>query len=456
MARDTQDMNSQRQTIAVSQLLATYAVDMQWSSIPSPVIHEAKRALIDALGVAIAGSRDPVVEKTLAVYAARGGRPEARLVGRDDRMDVLSATLLNGVATHALDFDDTHADFFYHGTVPVAPVVWALGESIRCSGREFLTAFVAGWEVGARIGRAVYPSLYHKGWQGTSTVGTFAAAVAAGKLLKLDAKAMCNALGLAAAQAGGTRQMLGTMTKPFQVGKAAMNGLLAAMLSKEGVTSSLIAIEGPLGFAALTAPSFDLTGTVQDFATRYELLRNTYKPYSCCLKHHPVVDAFLELRRKHGVTPPRLQSAVCTVYPALLDSANVDEPVTGPQGKFSVQHSAAVALTDNLAMLAQYTTQRVLDPKLAELRHKLSFIPDARMASEQCEVTANCNDGASVTVRINGARGGIANPLSDKDIEGKFRESTNPYIDASRQDRVLASIHALDAARDIAAVVAAW
>ncbi|HEX2825895.1 MAG TPA: MmgE/PrpD family protein [Burkholderiales bacterium] len=439
-----------------TETLARYAAELTWETLPEAVVAEAKRAILDFHGAAIAGSRDAVVDKLLAVYAARAGAPEASLVGRERKADVLSAALINGAAGHALDFDDTHADFFYHGTVPVAPVVWALGESLGASGRELLTAFVAGWEVGARIGRAVYPHLYHKGWQGTATVGTFAAAVAAGKLLKLDVHGMRNAIGLAASQAGGTRQMLGTMSKPFQCGKAGMNGLLGALLSREGLTSSLVALEAPLGFAALTSPSYDLEKAVGDPGTRWELLRNTYKPYSCCLKHHATVDAFLALRRTHDVTPEHLRSATCVVYPAVLDTANVDEPRTGPEGKFSVQHSAAVALTDNRAALAQYSDERVRDPKLAVLRRKLRFIPDAAVRPDQCEVTAETTDGTTIKVRVEEALGGIGRPLSDADLEAKFRDIASPVADAARQDRLLSAFRALERVADVRSVTADW
>ncbi len=442
--------------VEATRILAGFAVDLRWEHMPSKVVQEAKRALVDCLGVAYAGSRDPVAEKTLKVYAARGGKAEAHLVGHDRKLDLLSATLLNGIAMHALDFDDTHADFFYHGTVPVAPAVWALGETLHCTGRELLTAFVVGWEVGARIARAVYPALYLKGWQGTATVGTFAATAAAGRLLGLDEHGMRNAFGLAAAQAGGTRQMLGTMSKPFQVGKASMNGVLSALLSKEGVTSSLVALEAPLGFVALTASKFDLTLAVRDRFENYELLRNTYKPYPCCLKHHAVVDAFLSLQRDHGVTPARLRQAVCTVYPALLDTANVDEPATGAEGKFSVQHSAAVALADGAAALPQYTDERVRDPLLAALRKKLKFVADARIGPAQCELQVECTDGARIRLKIEHAQGGIDRPLSDDEIEAKFLTTAASVAGADRLKRTLEEIRSLETVPDVALIPQAW
>jgi len=441
---------------SATEKLAQFASGLRWEDIPPEVIHEAKRAILDCHGVAFAGSQDSLLEKMRSVYIARAGAPEATLVGYPKKLDILSATLLNGTAAHALDFDDTHADFFYHATVPVAPVVWALGELQHASGRDLLTAFVAGWEVGARIARALYPGIYLRGWQGTATIGNFAAAAAAGRLLELTLAEMRNAFGLAGAQAGGTRQMLGTMSKPFQVGKSAMNGLLSALLSKEGVSSSPIVLEAPLGFAALTSPTCDFGGAMSDLGDRFELLRNTYKPYACCLKHHAVVDAFLKLINENKLSPDRLLSASCAVCPTLLDTANVTEPVTGSEGKFSVQHSAAVALTDRQAGLAQYTDQRVQDQKLAEVRRKLQFVADPEVAADECRLTAECADGNSYSVHIQHAQGGIFYPLSDDALKSKFRLVVGSVSDASAQDRAMEAILSLDVVNDVSAITALW
>jgi 2-methylcitrate dehydratase PrpD len=439
--------------VEATRLLATFVAELRFDAIPTTVIDEAKRALVDYQGVALAGSRDALFEKLNAVYRTRGGAPEARLIDGSRKTDVLSAALLNGAAAHTLDFDDTHADFFYHGTVPVAPAVWALGEFLQVSGREFLTALVAGWDVGARIARALNPSIYAKGWQNTPTIGTFAAACSAARLLKLDIDETRHAIGLAATQASGTRQMHGTMSKPFQVGKASMNGVLSALLSREGVSTSPIALEAPLGFAKLMAQEFDLEIAVAQLGARFELLRNIYKPYACCLLHHPLVEAFMALHREHGVSAERLLSAECRVYASVLDSTNVDDPTTGAQGKFSIQHAAAVVLADNAAGLEQYTTERVLDPALATLRGKMRFVADPALTSYDCVVTARCTDGATVEVRINKPRGCIDNPLSNADLEAKFRDAARESINVQRQDRTLAAIHSLDSAADIAAVV---
>lgn len=439
--------------IEVTRLLAQHAVRLAWRDVPPDVVHEAKRALIDFLGVAFAGSREPLIGKLKAIHATRGGEPQARLVGEARKTDVMTAAFVHCAAGHALDFDDTHADFYYHGSVAVAAAAWATGQMLRANGRDAMLAFIAGWEVGARLARALNPSIYIEGWQNTPTCGTFAATVAAGKLLGLDAAAMCHALGMAASQASGSRQNHGSMGKPFQVGKAAMNGVLGALAAREGVTSSTQAIEGPLGFARLHARTFDLRLAVEALGKRFELRRNMYKPYACCLPHHAAIDAMFALRRAHGVMPEAVERIVCAMPAGTLDASTcIDEPVNGLEGKFSARHSAAVALSDDAAGLAQYTDERVRDVQLAPLRRAIEFIADTTLARGQCIAQARLRNGTSVNVRIDRPRGQLANPLSDDDLARKFCANTAGLLPAQGPTRALQRLWALDAATDIVAV----
>ncbi|SAK62546.1 MmgE/PrpD family protein [Caballeronia ptereochthonis] len=443
----------QGRDIEVTRLLAEHAVRLVHADVPPAVVDEAKRALVDYQGVALAGSREPLIGKLKRVYAVRGGAPEARLIGEDRKTDALTAAFINCASGHALDFDDTHADFFYHGSVPVAAAVWSVGEMLRASGRDVLLAFVAGWDVGARIARALNPSIYDQGWQNTPTSGTFAATVAAGKLLRLDADQMRHALGMAASQASGSRQNHGSMGKPFQVGKAAMNGVLAALAAREGVTSSMVAIEAPLGFAMLTARTFDLRRAVDGLGDRFELQRNMYKPYACCLPHHAAIDAMFALRHEHGVMPEHVERIVCQMPAGTLDaSTSIDEPSTGLQGKFSARHSAAVALTDDAAGLAQYTDERVRDARLAPLRRAIDFVADKTLERGQCIAEAKLRDGSTVSVRVDHPRGQLANPLSDEELVRKFCANVGGILDAGRQTRALQRLWALETADDIAEV----
>ncbi|MHB1419088.1 MAG: MmgE/PrpD family protein, partial [Bacillota bacterium] len=234
--------------MTLTQGLADFVVRTSYEDLPQLAIHEAKRCLFDWLGVALGASEHPIVDMLLDAAAELGSAPRATVLGRDARVDLLWAALINGAMSHIHDYDDTHLDTVLHPSVSVIPAILALAESEHIDGRTLITAFVLGYEVEARVALSVYPSHYNKGWHITGTAGTLGAAAASGKILGLDTQQVTYALGIASTQAAGMREMFGTMCKPFHAGKAAANGLLAALLAKKGFNSSLKALEAPRGF----------------------------------------------------------------------------------------------------------------------------------------------------------------------------------------------------------------
>ncbi|MFW6149851.1 MAG: MmgE/PrpD family protein [Atribacterota bacterium] len=229
--------------------LVKWIINTKYENIPRDVIHEAKRSLFNWLGVAIGACYHPSVEIILSLADEVGGKEQASILGRKEKLNVLFASLVNGMTSHIFDFDDTHLETVLHPSSPVAPVVFSLGELYNLKGDDLLTAFILGAEAECRISQAVCPDHYNVGWHVTATAGNFGAAIAAGKILALDEEKLGYAIGIAATQASGLREMFGTMSKPFNPGKSAMNGLLAAMLAKKGFTSSLQGIEAKAGFA---------------------------------------------------------------------------------------------------------------------------------------------------------------------------------------------------------------
>jgi len=210
------------------------------------------------------------------------------------------AALMNGITSHTFDFDDTHLKTVIHPSGPVASAILALTETRRVTGPEFLHAFVLGVEVSCRIGNAVYPSHYDVGWHITGTTGVFGAAAATGRLLRLDEQQMTWALGIAATQASGLREMFGTMCKPFHPGNAARNGLLAALLARTNFTSSSQAIEAPRGFANVLATERRYEEITEHLGSTWEILENTYKPFACGIVIHPTIDGCIQLRNDAG------------------------------------------------------------------------------------------------------------------------------------------------------------
>src|SRR3984893_668634 len=296
-------MNDIPQT-AVTRELARFVVESRWSSIPPEICHEAKRALLNWAGCALGGCRDETVDTALAALAEFAGPPQATVLGRSERLDILNAAALNALGSNILDFDDTHLRTVIHPTVPVAAALLALAERTRVSGEYFLHAFILGVEVECHVGNAISPEHFASGWHITSTCGIFGAAAACAKLLGLDAKRTAWALGLAANQAAGTTGAHGSMTKSWNMANAARNGLVAALLAEKGFTSTEQALEAERGgFTRVFAQRRDLDEIVRGLGETWELAQNTYKPYPCGIVGDPVIDACLEVRKEARGAP---------------------------------------------------------------------------------------------------------------------------------------------------------
>ncbi len=283
----------------VTRKLARFVVETRPENIPDTVRHEARRALLNWLGCAIGGARHPAVDAALAALAQFSGAPDASVLGRSERLDILHAALMNGISSHVLDFDDTQHPTLIHPSGPVIPAALALAEKERLPGEALIHSIVLGIDIACRVGRAVFPAHYRAGWHITGTAGVFGAAAAAGALLRLSEQQMTWALGLAATQASGLREMFGTMSKSLHPGRAAQNGLAAAFLARAGFTSSERGIEAPAGFAHVLSSEQDFSQALDDLGKRFELMTNTYKPYACGLVIHPVIDGCLALRAQH-------------------------------------------------------------------------------------------------------------------------------------------------------------
>ncbi|HZI82475.1 MAG TPA: MmgE/PrpD family protein, partial [Casimicrobiaceae bacterium] len=299
--------------------LARFVTAADARGLPARVRHEAKRALLNWLGCAIGAARHETVEHAIAAFAPFAGPPQATVLGRRERFDILHVALLNGTASHTFDFDDTHLKTIIHPTGPVASALLALAEHAPVGGGDFIHAFVLGTEVECRIGNAVYPSHYDVGWHITGTAGVFGAAAAAGRLLGLSERQLVWALGIAATQASGLREMFGSMCKPLHVGLAARNGLAAALLARQDFTSSAEAIEGRRGFANVLATERDFSRITEGLGETWELDANSYKPFACGVVVHPAIDGCLQLRAEHRLAPPAIEAIELRVHPLVLE-----------------------------------------------------------------------------------------------------------------------------------------
>ena len=430
--------------------LAEFAAGSRWSDVPQEVRHEGERAFLNWLGCAIAGCRDDSVERLLSALREFAGAPQATLIGRGERLDALTAACVNGTASNRLDFDDTHLRTVIHPTVPVAAALLALAEHRPLTGAEFLHAFVLGIDAECRIGNAVSPEHYESGWHITATCGVLGAAVACGKALQLDAQRMTWAIGIAATQAAGLMDTLGTMCKSYNMGHAARNGLAASLLAVRGFTSSDRGLEAPRGFLNVLAPRSAAAEITRELGSRWELMQNAYKPYPCGIVIHPVIDGCLDLRTGHRIDPAQIAKVDITVPPLTEKLCGRKAPRDSLEGKLSVYHSAAVALLDGAAGVSQYLDARVRDPRVVSLRERVAVSVDPALGNEQARVRISLTSGAVHELFVEKARGSLARPLSDGELEAKFRDLAATELAPGEIDQLLRHCRSLEQLPDAA------
>ncbi len=437
----------------VTKRLAEWVCESDFSSVPDAVRGEAARTLLNWMGCAVGGSGHESVDITLRALGPFMGTPQASVLGRTERADVLHAALLNGLSSHVFDFDDTHLKTIIHPAGPVASALVPLAEHRPVSGRDFLHALILGVEVECRIGNAVYPDHYDTGWHITGTAGVFGAAAAAGRLLGLDVQRMCWALAGAATQAAGLREMFGTMLKPFLIGRAAQNGLAAALLAAEGLTGSERALEAPRGFARVLSTKQDYAAICDGLGQSYEILLNTYKPYPCGVVIHPSLDGCIRLKQEHGLTGEDIEAVELRVHPLVLELTGNRTPQTGLQGKFSVYHAAGAALVLGRAGVAEFTDEVVQDPRVTAVRDRVSAVVDDHIREAAAVVTIRLKDGRTVEEAVEQASGSLECPLTDGAMDEKVHGLADPTLGtaATREMiRACRGVAALEDAGDLA------
>lgn len=435
----------------ITRTLARRLVESRYEDIPDAVRHEASRALLNWLGCAIGSAWHETVECALAAVRPFSGSAQAQLLGRPERLDILNAALLNGISSHVLDFDDTHARAI-HPSAPVLPALLALAEWKGLSGSRLVHAFVHGVEAEERIGLSVFPEHYDIGWHITGTAGVFGAAAASGLLLGLNAQQMTWALGIAATQSAGLREMFGSMCKSLHPGRAAQNGLAAALLAARDFTSSEHAIEAPRGFAHVMSTKFDPAVIMEGWGERYELMNNMYKPYACGLVVHAAIDGCIQLQRAHGIRPEDVTHVALKVSPLVLELTGKKAPRTGLEGKFSVYHAVAAALVHGAAGEAQFSADCVSDPEVVALRERVIATPDAAVGRTEAYVTIALNDGRTCSMHVEHALGTLARPMSDADLEAKFRGLAAGVLSSAQVEEIIALCWRITTLDDVGAL----
>ena len=412
------------------------------------VEHEAHRTFYNWLGCAIGAAHHEAADAALAAVAMLEPAAQATVLGRAERVDMASAALVNGITSHTFDFDDTHLKTIIHPAGPVASAILALAEHRGAQGRDVIDALVLGIDVACRVGNAMYPDHYDRGWHITGSTGMLGAAAGCARLLGLDEKQTAMALGIASSQPVGFREQFGTMTKPFHPGGAARAGLTSALLAKHGFTASPRALEAPRGFVQVTSDKRAWNEVTDELGDRFEISFNTYKPFACGIVIHPSIDACVQLREQ-GVTPDEVQSIELRVHSLVLELTGKKEPKDGLQGKFSVYHGCAAGLIYGRAGEEEFSDAVVNDPRVVALRNKVHATVDNTIHEAAVDVTAVLLNGSRVHVRVNHAIGSLERPLSDAQLEAKFNALVVPVLGKDKAHAITATCWRLASLVDV-------
>jgi 2-methylcitrate dehydratase PrpD len=436
----------------VTPSLARFVVDTKWQDIPEQARHEAKRALLNFFAVAIAGCRTEPVELALKALAEFSGGKQATIVGRAERIDALNAAFLNAAGANVFDYCDTHLPTVVHPTAPLAPALLALAELRQVTGPELLLAFVLGFEIECRVGAAVSPGHYPRGWHITSTCGVFGAAAGAAKLLGLKENQTVWALGNASTQSAGLCECLGWPAKSVSVGNAARNGLLSALLAEKGFSGPPEPIAGAQGFLAAMGEPPNWAALTDGLGKSWEVNDNSLKPYPAGFVIHPLLDCVLDWRGRHpGVAVERV---TVRGNPLLLQRTDRPEVATGRESQVSLQHAVAAALVLGKAGLEQFTDACVNDPAVRKMRGKVEVTGDAAISTIAAEVDIWTADGKKHSVSTKAARGSSANPLKDAEIERKLLDEAKSWRPHHDMRPLIDAIWTLDKSGDVSNLAA--
>jgi 2-methylcitrate dehydratase PrpD len=434
---------------------------MQFSDLPADAIHWAKVGVLDWVGVTLAGHAEPCAQLAARVSAAPG---PALLFGSGGRVAALDAALINGTASHALDFDDCSDTMGGHPTAPILPALFALADQMRAdgisvSGQHFLTAYVAGFEVETRLGRAVNFHHYEKGWHPTATLGVFGAATACARLMGLDVAQTTVAISIAASFASGLKANFGTMTKPLHVGHCARNGLYAALLAREGYTASDNVFEHKQGFFMVYngEGNFDASRVLADWANPLDILKPgiAIKQYPCCASTHPAIDVMIELATTHDLLPEMVESVDCWTHPRRLNHTNRPDPRSALDAKFSVQYCVARGLQNRRVVLSDFDGAAHDEPGIRAIMDRIHAAPhpEMKMASTEhfgSEIRLHLKDGRVITGTTDRPLGrGPTKPLPIPRLEAKFIDCAVQALDEDSARRTLETIWNFDTLNDL-------
>lgn len=432
--------------------LAAFIAETSFDSVPREVYEKSKWPIIDYLAVTIRGYLD-AGQNIVSFVKDLGGDPVSTILGAGYRTNAPLAAYANGTMSHVLDYDDLNENIGGHPTGPVLSALLAVGEMLEATGEELLLAYILGVETETKIGRAVIKTMYDLGWHPTSILGTLGAAAACSKLLGLDAERTLMALGIAGSTAGGLKQNFGTMTKSLHVGQAAKNGVLAAMLAKNGWISDRQILEGHFGFCNLFCGrgKYDLDDMAEYLGNPWEIINPgiKLKKYPCCGSIHSSLDAIFELLRKTPLKPNQVKKVECFVHPSKDHVLVHPRPNTGMEAKFSLEYCLAAALSEGKISLAQFEDEKVQEKRIRDLLPLISASKDSTIPEWGSRVRIETVNGQTILHESTQFPG----ITSWNDLKTKFHDCTVPVLGSERSEQVLNMVQQFEKISNISDLV---
>jgi len=438
--------------------IAEFVAKLALTDCPEAAIARARGAALDSLGVMLAGAAEPVARAVRAVARLEGGTPLCTVFGTTLRASPTWAALANGVAGHAHDFDDTSFALMGHPSVPLLATALACAEAEPTDGAALVAAYIAGFEVDAALGLALNPAHYTRGWHATSSIGTIGCTAAAARLLRLDVGQTSHALAIAVSLASGLKENFGSMTKPYHAGHAARNGVLAAMLAREGMTASESALDGRQGYAAAFSAAALAPDALDGLGRDWQIVASgiAVKPYPSCALTHAAIDALLDLRAAQDLAVRDIAEVEVGVNRVVPDVLRHGRPSTPLERKFSMQFCAAAALADGAVTLESFEDAPLSDGVRTLLpRVRMVVDPTLPEGLEQhawTRVTVRLADGRTLAVPARGARGHPDQPLSDAQLAAKFLGCAGRVLAHDEAEGLAAQIAHLEHVPDVRAL----
>jgi 2-methylcitrate dehydratase PrpD len=441
-------------SIGMTKRLAEFIVNTESSEIPDTVFEHAKVAFMDWLSVALAGMDDPLVDKLLQYADLMGGKEQATILGNGAKRSLAQAALVNGAASHALDYDDTLWRFLGHPTVTLFPAILSLSEFKGLSGSDVLTAYLIGLKVGSVVATCAGDDHYMSGYHGTSTIGSLASAAACSRLLRLDTQKTVFALGIAGTQAAGLKRVFGTMCKPFHAGRASEVGLMAALLADSGFTSAEDILEGPSGFFQALRGAVD-ENVLDTLGKTWDIEELAQKYHASCHATHSPMEAAWSTFEKEDLSVSDVKSITVHSSELGLSAAFRTEANTGLEGKFCIPYCVANALLRGIGStgLQAFTEEKVNDPKIKDLMAKITTIQDPEMTGMDARVEVETNDG-----KVYSAYSDILNEVPELEekimkIKEKFTDLCEPILGGEKTQELMQTITKMEEINDMNSLI---